>query len=69
MSATDVRDLWVDMHTTFDANYGKSIPSATNSFPCIPLLVRFVTVIADPGESSTEDNDESLAQKGLPRLG
>jgi hypothetical protein len=21
--ATDVRDLWVDMNTTFDANYGK----------------------------------------------
>jgi inosine-uridine nucleoside N-ribohydrolase len=36
--ATDVRDLWVDMHTTFDANYGMSIPSTTNPFPTIPLL-------------------------------
>jgi inosine-uridine nucleoside N-ribohydrolase len=36
--ATDVRDLWVDMHTTFDADYGKSIPSTTNPFPSIPLL-------------------------------
>jgi purine nucleosidase len=36
--AADVRDLWVDMHTTFDANYGKSIPSTTNPFPSIPLL-------------------------------
>ncbi len=36
--ATDVRDLWVDMHTTFDADYGKSIPNTTNPFPSIGLL-------------------------------
>jgi purine nucleosidase len=36
--AIDVRDIWVDMHTTFDADYGKSIPSLTNPFPSIPLL-------------------------------
>jgi inosine-uridine nucleoside N-ribohydrolase len=36
--ATDVRDLWVDMDTTFDQNYGKSIPSTTNPYPNISLL-------------------------------
>jgi purine nucleosidase len=36
--ATDVRDLWVDMSTTFDANYGKSIPYASDPTPSIGLL-------------------------------
>src|SRR5271157_511846 len=36
--ATDVRDLWVDMHTTFDQDYGRSIPSTTNPYPNISLL-------------------------------
>ncbi len=36
--ATDVRDLWVDLHTTFDANYGKSIPYTSDPFPSIGLL-------------------------------
>ena len=36
--ATASRDLWVDMSTTFDANYGKSIVYETNPKPTIPLL-------------------------------
>ena len=36
--ATDTRELWVDMSTTFDANYGKSIVYASDPTPSIPLL-------------------------------
>jgi len=36
--ATATRDLWVDMRTTFDANYGKSIVYESNPTPSIPLL-------------------------------
>jgi inosine-uridine nucleoside N-ribohydrolase len=36
--ATDVRDLWVDMNTTFDANYGKSKPCTADPYPSIGLL-------------------------------
>jgi len=36
--ATATRDLWVDMSTTFDANYGKSIVYDANPAPAIPLL-------------------------------
>jgi purine nucleosidase len=36
--ATDVRDLWVDIITTFDANYGKSIPHISDPTPSIGLL-------------------------------
>ena len=36
--ATATRDLWVDMSTTFDANYGKSIVYDANPKPAIPLL-------------------------------
>jgi Inosine-uridine preferring nucleoside hydrolase len=36
--ATDVRDLWVDMNTTFDQNYGKSIVYASDPYPSIGLL-------------------------------
>jgi len=36
--ATAARDLWVDMSTTFDANYGKSIVYESNPYPSIPLL-------------------------------
>ena len=36
--ATATRDLWVDMSTTFDANYGKSIVYDTNPMPTIALL-------------------------------
>jgi inosine-uridine nucleoside N-ribohydrolase len=36
--ATDVRDLWVDMNTNFDQNYGKSIVYASDPYPSIGLL-------------------------------
>ena len=36
--ATASRDLWVDMSTTFDANYGKSLVYESNPKPSIPLL-------------------------------
>ena len=36
--AIDVRELWVDMSTTFDRNYGKSIVYVSNPYPSIPLL-------------------------------
>lgn len=36
--ATATRDLWVDMHTTFDADYGKSIVHDSDPYPAIPLL-------------------------------
>jgi inosine-uridine nucleoside N-ribohydrolase len=34
----DTRDLYVDMNTTFDQNYGKSIVSTSNPHPSINLL-------------------------------
>jgi inosine-uridine nucleoside N-ribohydrolase len=36
--ATDVRDLWVDMNTNFDKDYGKSIVYQSNPFPSINLV-------------------------------
>ena len=36
--ATDVRDLWVDMNTTFDPNYGRSIVYSSDPYPSIGLL-------------------------------
>jgi inosine-uridine nucleoside N-ribohydrolase len=44
--ATATRDLWVDMNTTFDANYGKSIVYDTNPKPGIPLLTQSKVVLA-----------------------
>ena len=44
--ATATRDLWVDMNTTFDANYGKSIVYDTNPKPAIPLLTQSKVVLA-----------------------
>ena len=37
---TDVRSLYVDMHTTFDADYGKSIVSTSNPYPVPNVLSR-----------------------------
>lgn len=36
--ATDVRELWVDVSTTFDRNYGKSIVYLSNPAPTLPWL-------------------------------
>jgi inosine-uridine nucleoside N-ribohydrolase len=35
---TDVQSLYVDISTTFDANYGKSIVSTTNPYPVTSVL-------------------------------
>ena len=42
--ATDVRDLWLDVSTTFDRNYGKSIPYLADPTPSIQLLQRSTVV-------------------------
>jgi inosine-uridine nucleoside N-ribohydrolase len=44
--ATSTRDLWVDMNTTFDASYGKSIVYDSNPVPSIPLLQPSKVVLA-----------------------
>ncbi len=44
--ATATRELWVDMNTTFDADYGKSIVYDTNPKPTIPLLQPSKVVLA-----------------------
>ena len=44
--ATDTQDLWIDMHTTFDQNYGKSIPYTSDPFPAIGLLQRSTVIFA-----------------------
>jgi len=36
--ATLTQGIWIDIHNTFDANYGKSIPYTSNPFPAIGLL-------------------------------
>ena len=38
--ATNVRDLWVDMNTTFDQDYGKSKVYSTDPYPTIQVLQR-----------------------------
>ena len=44
--ATATRDLWVDMDTTFGADYGKSIIFDANPKPAIPLLQPSKVVLA-----------------------
>ncbi len=44
--ATATRTLWVDMSTTFDANYGKSIVYDSDPTPAIPLLQPSTVVFA-----------------------
>jgi inosine-uridine nucleoside N-ribohydrolase len=36
--ATDVRDVWLDVSTTFDRNYGKSVVHLSDPYPSIQLL-------------------------------
>jgi len=38
--ATDIRDLWLDVSTTFDRNYGKSVVYVSDPYPSIQLLQR-----------------------------
>jgi inosine-uridine nucleoside N-ribohydrolase len=44
--ATVTQDLWVDIHTTFDQNYGKSIPYTSDPFPAIGLLQKSTVIFA-----------------------
>jgi purine nucleosidase len=44
--ATDTRGIWIDIHNTFDANYGKSIPYTANPFPTIGLLQQSQVIFA-----------------------
>jgi inosine-uridine nucleoside N-ribohydrolase len=44
--ATLTQGLWVDMHTTFDQNYGKSIPYTSDPFPAIGLLQKSTVIFA-----------------------
>jgi inosine-uridine nucleoside N-ribohydrolase len=42
--ATDVRPLWVDINTTFDQNYGKSIVYTSDPYPSIGLLQKSTVI-------------------------
>jgi inosine-uridine nucleoside N-ribohydrolase len=44
--ATDTQGRWIDIHNTFDANYGKSIPYTSNPFPTIGLLQESTVIFA-----------------------
>jgi inosine-uridine nucleoside N-ribohydrolase len=44
--ATDTQGIWIDIHNTFDANYGKSIPYPSNPFPSIDLLQQSTVIFA-----------------------
>jgi inosine-uridine nucleoside N-ribohydrolase len=44
--ATDTRSLWIDMHNTFDPDYGKSIPYTSDPFPAIGLLQKSTVIFA-----------------------
>jgi hypothetical protein len=44
--ATDTRGKWIDMHNTFDADYGKSIPYTSDPFPTIGLLQESTVIFA-----------------------
>jgi inosine-uridine nucleoside N-ribohydrolase len=44
--ATNSKGIWIDIHNTFDADYGKSIPYTSNPFPSIGLLQESAVVFA-----------------------
>ena len=44
--AVDVRELWVDVDTTLDANYGKSMVYASDPYPAIGLLQKSKVIFA-----------------------
>jgi len=44
--ATVTQGIWIDIHNTFDANYGKSVPSTSNPFPSIPVLQQSTVIFA-----------------------
>ena len=44
--ATNTKEVWIDMHNTFDPNYGQSIRYTSNPVPTIPLLQESTVVFA-----------------------
>ncbi|MBV9273466.1 MAG: nucleoside hydrolase [Verrucomicrobia bacterium] len=44
--ATDTRGIWIDIHNTFDPNYGKSVPYTSDPFPTIGLLQQSQVIFA-----------------------
>jgi purine nucleosidase len=44
--ATVKQGIWIDIHNTFDANYGKSISYISNPFPAIGLLQESTVIFA-----------------------
>jgi inosine-uridine nucleoside N-ribohydrolase len=44
--ATKTQGVWIDIHNTFDPNYGKSIPYTSNPVPTIDLLQESTVVFA-----------------------
>jgi purine nucleosidase len=44
--ATHTQGIWIDIHNTFDANYGKSVPYTSNPFPTIGLLQEATVIFA-----------------------
>jgi purine nucleosidase len=44
--ATSTKGIWIDIHNTFDANYGQSIPYTSNPVPSINLLQESTVVFA-----------------------
>ena len=44
--ATDTKGVCIDIHNTFDADYGKSIPYASNPVPIIDLLQESTVIFA-----------------------
>jgi purine nucleosidase len=44
--ATVTQGIWIDIHNTFDANHGKSVPSTSNPFPTIPVLQESTVIFA-----------------------
>jgi hypothetical protein len=44
--ATVTQGLWIDIHNTFDPDYGKSIPYTSDPFPAIGLLQKSTVIFA-----------------------
>ena len=44
--ATNTNGRWIDIHNTFDADYGESIPYTSNPFPSIGLLQESTVIFA-----------------------
>jgi hypothetical protein len=54
--ATDVRDLWVNIHTGFDQDYGKSLVFSSDPYPFIGLLQKLFALFSLPVVGSAPDD-------------